>query len=65
MDDVRPCRCGNEQISVIMTVSGTQIYCARCGRSTKRRTRREAIEAWNARTRKGVYKDGKAVRTDR
>lgn len=46
---IKPCRCGNEQISVIMTVSGTQIYCSRCGRSTKRKTREEAVKEWNKR----------------
>lgn len=49
MEEINNCRCGNEMVSVIMTASGTQIYCSRCGRSTKRRTREEAVRDWNKR----------------
>ena len=48
-EEIKKCRCGNEMVSVIMTVSGTQIYCSRCGRSTKRKTREEAVRDWNKR----------------
>ena len=46
-DDIARCRCGNEMVSVVMTVSGTQIYCPRCGQWTKRKTREEAVKEWN------------------
>lgn len=49
MEEINNCRCGNEMVSVIMTASGTQIYCSRCGRWTKRKTREEAVRDWNKR----------------
>lgn len=50
MEKINNCRCGNELVSVIETVGGTQIYCTKCGRSTKRRDRAFAIKVWNARS---------------
>lgn len=49
MEKINNCRCGNELVSVIETTSGTQIYCFKCGRSTKRHDRACAIKIWNAR----------------
>lgn len=49
MEEINNCRCGNELISVIETIGGTQIYCSKCGRSTKRHDRAHAIKIWNAR----------------
>lgn len=49
MEEINNCRCGNDLISVIETIGGTQIYCTKCGRSTKRRDRAFAIKVWNAR----------------
>lgn len=46
-DEIKRCRCGNEMMSVIMTVRGTTIYCAKCQSSTTRSTREQAIKAWN------------------
>lgn len=55
-DDIARCRCGNEMVSVVMTVSGTQIYCPRCGQWTKRKTREEAVKEWNKRCEGGRRK---------
>lgn len=49
MEEISNCRCGNDLISVIETIGGTQIYCPKCGRSTKRRDRGHAIKVWNTR----------------
>lgn len=46
------CVCGNENVAVIATEHGTQIYCAVCGRRTTSRTREAAMRMWNARSEK-------------
>lgn len=53
MENIKKCKCGNDLISVIETISGTMIYCSICGRSTKRYRRAAAVQAWNERL---IYK---------
>lgn len=50
------CVCGNRLVSVICANNKVTVLCPQCYRQTTRRTREEAVAAWDERRRKADVK---------